>query len=299
MPHVSVSDFYKQKFGAKVYKISLDAGCTCPTRDGTLGTKGCIFCSANGSGDFVPSKKLSISEQIEEAKLLLATKLKLNKNPSQHKKFIAYFQNFTNTYGNLEKLRSQWEEAISCPDVVGIAIGTRPDCLSPECLKVLTQLAEKTYVQIELGFQTSNSHSAKYIRRGFENQVYSQAVASLHAASSKIHVVTHVIFGLPGENSEQMMNSVKFAVDAGTDGLKIMNLYILKGTDLAEDYLAGKIAALEMEEYMDLLKQALAIIPQNIIIHRLNGDPPKSLLIAPKWVENKKMVMNRLKLLEN
>lgn len=293
MSHISVSAFYKATFGTKVYKISLDGGCTCPTRDGTLGTGGCIFCSANGSGDFVPSKFSSIPQQIEKAKELVSKK-------GGEKKYIAYFQNFTNTYGDLNRLQQQWHSALASTDVVGIAIGTRPDCLSDECLEILAQMAEKTFVQLELGFQTFKEESIKYIRRGFENQVYCDAVARLHQASPKIHVVTHVIFGLPGETSEEMMDSVKFAIKAGTDGIKIMNLYVLQGTDLAKDYAEGKFKVLEMEEYVNLLKQALSLVPQNIILHRLNGDPPKSQLIAPKWVEDKKKVLNTINnILEN
>ena len=299
MGYYSVSDFYKNLFGTKVYKISLDAGCTCPTRDGTKGYGGCIFCSANGSGDFVPSKTLSISQQVEEAKLLVAKKTKT--------KYIAYFQNFTNTYGDLDKLRGQWEEALSCEDVVGIAIATRPDCLPANCIDALSQLAEKTFVQLELGLQTSNSKSAEYIRRRFSNSDYEDAIARIHAVNNrlcadkklnplqKIHLVTHIIFGLPGETAEDMMNSVRYAVKAGTDGIKIANLYVLKGSDLEKDYNSGKFNVLEMEEYFDLLKKAIKIIPPEIVIHRLTGDPPKKLLTAPKWVENKKMVLNQLK----
>lgn len=299
MGYYSVSDFYKNLFGTKVYKISLDAGCTCPTRDGTKGYGGCIFCSANGSGDFVPSKTLSITQQVEEAKLLVAEKVKT--------KYIAYFQNFTNTYGDLDKLRGKWEEALSCEDVVGIAIATRPDCLPDNCIDALSQLAEKTFVQLELGLQTSNSKSAEYIRRRFSNSDYEDALARIHAVNNrlcadkklnplqKIHLVTHIIFGLPGETAEDMMNSVRYAVNTGTDGIKIANLYVLKGSDLERDYNSGKFNVLEMEEYFELLKEALKIIPPELVIHRLTGDPPKKLLTAPRWVENKKMVLNQLK----
>ena len=288
MSYYSVSDFYKNLFGSKVYKLSLDAGCTCPVRDGSLDSRGCIFCSQNGSGDFVPSRSLSISEQIEEAKKLVESKITTPK-------YIAYFQNFTNTYGDLDQLSRKWNEAVSCKDIVGLAIGTRPDCLSPECLNLLAELAEKTFVQVELGFQTSNEETAKYIRRHFMNDTYLNAVQVLHKASSKIHVVTHIIFGLPGESSEMMMNTVRFVVAAGTDGIKIMNLYVLKNTDLALDYERGLFKALDFHEYLELLKQALSLIPKTIVIHRLTGDPPKSQLIAPDWVADKKRVLNELK----
>ena len=288
MSYYSVSDYYKKLFGSKVYKLSLDAGCTCPVRDGSLDFRGCIFCSQNGSGDFVPSRSLSIPEQIEEAKKLVESKISTPK-------YIAYFQNFTNTYGDLDQLSRKWNEAVSCKDIVGLAIGTRPDCLSPECLDKLSELAEKTFVQVELGFQTSNEETAKYIRRHFMNDTYLNAVQALHKASSKIHVVTHIIFGLPGETSEVMMNTVRFVVAAGTDGIKIMNLYVLKNTDLAVDYERGLFRALDFQEYLELLKQALTIIPNNIVVHRLTGDPPKSQLIAPDWVADKKRVLNELK----
>ena len=300
----SVSEFYKKLFGSKVYKLSLDAGCTCPVRDGFLDSRGCIFCSQNGSGDFVPSPALTIPEQIEQAKKLVESKMNKpnNKASFQSKqiqfpehKYIAYFQNFTNTYGNLEQLRKKWEQAVNYPDIIGLALGTRPDCLSAECLEVLAELAEKTFVQVELGFQTSNEKTALYIRRHFKNEVYSSAVKALHKANPKIHVVTHIIFGLPGETEQDMMNTVRFVIAAGTDGIKIMNLYVLKNTDLAADYEKGLFKALEFEEYLELLRKALSIIPENIIIHRLTGDPPKSQLIAPEWVKNKKRVLNELK----
>ncbi len=304
MSYTSVSEFYKKLFGSKVYKISLDAGCTCPVRDGFLDSRGCIFCSQNGSGDFVPSRKLSIPEQIEQAKKLVESKMNKpnNKASFQSKqiqfpehKYIAYFQNFTNTYGNLEQLRKKWEQAVNYPGIVGLALGTRPDCLSAECLEVLAELAEKTFVQVELGFQTCNEETALYIRRHFKNEVYSSAVKALHKANPKIHVVTHIIFGLPGETEQDMMNTVRYVVDSGTDGIKIMNLYVLEKTDLAENYKNGLFKALEFEEYLELLRKALSIIPENIIIHRLTGDPPKSQLIAPNWVTDKKKVLNALK----
>jgi len=281
---VLVNEFYKSLFHTKTYKISLNSGCTCPTRDGTLDTRGCIFCSPTGSGDFTATS-------VEEAKQVVAGKIK---NPSEAK-YIAYFQNFTNTYGNLEKLSAQWNLALQSKNVVGLALGTRPDCLSEQCLKYLGKLAEKTFVQIELGFQTANEQTAKYIRRGFTNEVYANAVQSLHKANPKIHVVTHIIFGLPGDTTEDMMNSVKTAINAGTDGIKITSLYILKGTDLEQDYINKKVRPLEEEEYYNLIKNALQIIPKNIIIHRLTGDPPKSLLIEPKWTMNKKRVINRIR----
>lgn len=292
---MTVSDFYKSVFHHKVYKISLDSGCTCPTRDGAKGTGGCIFCSANGSGDFVPHVQ-NIENQIEQAKLIVSKKIK---NP-QDARYIAYFQNFTNTYGPLEKLKTNWEKAVSCPEVVGLAIATRPDCLSSEVLEVLGQLADKTFLQVELGFQTSNEKTAEYIRRHFFNETYLNAVKALHEVNPKIHVVTHLIFGLPGETEKDMMSSVETVVNAGSDGIKITSLYVLKNTDLEKDFFDGKFRCLEYEEYFELIKKALRLLPANLVIHRLTGDPPKALLTAPAWPCNKKRTMNEVKnILEN
>lgn len=287
---MTVSAFYKSIFGNKVYKISLDAGCTCPNRDGTIGTGGCIFCSNSGSGDFVPSKNLSITKQIEEAKKLVENKMK-NQSKNQNQ-YIAYFQNFTNTYGNISILSEKWNEALSCSQIVGIALGTRPDCLGDEVLQVLSKLANKTFLQIELGFQTSNETSSKYIRRGFSNNVYFDAVKKLKNANPKIHIVTHVIFGLPGETEVDMLKTVKDVVNAKSDGIKITSLYILKNTDLATDYFSKKFEPIKMDEYFNLIEKALKIIPENMIIHRLTGDPPKSLLIEPTWTTDKKRTLN-------
>ena len=287
----SVSDFYKDKFGSKVYKITIDAGCTCPNRDGTKATGGCIFCSPSGSGDFTESAQLDIKTQIERAKLRVDAKF-----PKQSsKKYIAYFQNFTNTYGDENLLFRKYLAAIECKDVVGIAIGTRPDCLNQSILEKIASLCEKTFVSIELGLQTSNEKTGEYIRRFYSNHDFADAVERIHKADKRIHVVTHLIFGLPGETEQDMMNSVKFALDNGTDGLKISCLYILKGTALEKEFFEGKIRPLEMEEYFSLLKSALAIIPQKVVIHRLTGDGPKKILLAPEWTKNKKNVINRLK----
>ena len=287
---MTVSAFYKSIFGKKVYKISLDAGCTCPNRDGTIGIGGCIFCSNSGSGDFVPSKNLSITKQIEEAKKLVENKMK-NQSENQNE-YIAYFQNFTNTYGNISKLSAKWNEALSCSQIVGLALGTRPDCLSDEVLQVLAQLADKAFLQVELGFQTSNETSSKYIRRGFSNKIYFDAVKKIKNANPKIHIVTHVIFGLPGETEVDMLQTVKDVVNAKSDGIKITSLYILKDTDLATDYFNNKFEPIKMDEYFNLIEKALQIIPKNMVIHRLTGDPPKSLLIEPTWTTDKKRTLN-------
>lgn len=304
-----VSDYYKQIFGQKIYKISLDAGCTCPNRDGTLSTGGCIFCSTSGSGDFAANKTLSISEQIEQAKKLVIAKMP--KKNQENPKFIAYFQNFTNTYGNPEQLYAKWLEAISNPNIAGLALGTRPDCLSEEILQKLSQIADKTFLQVELGLQTSDSQTAEFINRQYKNEVYIQAVENLHKISSKIHVVTHIIFGLPKpamdftkgtnptcnlqlESTEQMLQSVDFAIKNKTDGIKITVLYVLQNTKLAQYYTQGVFQVLEMEEYFELINQVIKLMPENMVVHRLTGDPPKSQLIAPTWTTDKKRVLNCL-----
>lgn len=283
----SVSDFYKNKFGCKVYKISLDAGCTCPNRDGTKSFGGCIFCSGSGSGDFAADKNLSIAEQIIQAKQRVLSK---NKDG----KFIAYFQNFSNTYGNPSELSQKYNEAIEQEDVVGISIATRPDCLNNEILNEIAELVNKTFVSIELGFQTSKSESIEYIRRFFSNEEYLLAVKKIKNISEKIHVVTHLIFGLPNETEKDMLNSVKFVVAAKSDGIKIALLHVLEGTDLAIDYKNNAFSCLEMEEYFKILGKALKIIPKDVVIHRLTGDGPKKILIAPLWTAQKKVVYNAM-----
>ena len=283
----SVSDFYKNKFGCKVYKISLDAGCTCPNRDGTKSFGGCIFCSGSGSGDFAADKNLSIAEQIIQAKQRVLSK---NKDG----KFIAYFQNFSNTYGNPSELSQKYNEAIAQEDVVGISIATRPDCLNDEILNEIAELVNKTFVSIELGFQTSKNDSVAYIRRFFSNEEYLLAVKKIKNISENIHVVTHLIFGLPNETEQDMLNSVKYVVDAKTDGIKIALLHVLEGTDLAIDYKNNAFSCLEMEEYFKILGKALKIIPKDVVIHRLTGDGPKKILIAPLWTAQKKVVYNAM-----
>ncbi len=287
-PYNSVSDFYKNLFGKKAYKLSIDAGCTCPTRDGTKGWGGCSFCSASGSGDFAASRNLSVTEQINQAKALVKDKCKDGT-------FIAYFQNFTNTYGNAEELEKKYLEAVRAENVSGIAIATRPDCLSDDILFRIARLAEKTFVQLELGLQTSDEKSAASFRRAFTNEVYEDAVRRIKNASGKIHLVTHLILGLPGENLETMISSAKFAVASGTDGIKLSLLHVLEGTDLALDYKKGLFTCMEKEEYFFVLGEVLKVIPKHIVIHRLTGDGAKRLLIAPLWTADKKRVLNDMK----
>lgn len=322
MKYLSVNEYYKKLFGRKIYKITLDAGCTCPNRDGTKGTGGCIFCSATGSGDFTASRILSITEQIEEAKKLVQKKIKKLETKNQTEitgntnstctartaQYIAYFQNFTNTYGDELKLISKYEEALSHPEIVGIAIATRPDCVNDTILEKINLLTKKKFPQIkddeliskekyfsiEFGFQTSNEKTAEYINRCYKNEEYFDAIRRVKKINNDIHIVTHVIFGLPGETEDEMMNTIQTAIDAGTDGIKIQVLNVLKETRLEKEYYENKFHILTMEEYFSLIVKALKKIPSEIVIHRLTGDGPKNLLIEPKWIANKKRVLNEL-----
>ena len=322
----ALSTFYESIFGCKTYKISLDAGCTCPNRDGTKGSGGCIFCSQAGSGDFIArggesaAGRLPISEQLEQGKKLVESKLR-GRSGERQGKFIAYFQSFTSTYGDPTVLLSKYREALDCEGVAGLAVATRPDCLSPVILRDLAEISKSHFVQIELGLQTSNEKTGQLINRCYTNQNYIDAVNRIREAAPSIHIVTHLIFGLPGETEEDMLNSVKFVVEqnrhaeqntrhpelvSGSNniapdlrrddrwGLKITSLYVLKNTRLSQMYEAGQYQPLTKEQYFDLLKKALPLIPENCVVPRLTGDPPKSLLLAPNWTTDKKRVLNEL-----
>ena len=291
----TLSQFYQSIFGFKTYKISLDAGCTCPNRDGTKGTGGCIFCSQNGSGDFVAARTLSITEQIEQGKKLVESKIR-GRSGERQGKYIAYFQNFTSTYGETDTLLAKYRESLSCKDIAGLAVATRPDCLSEEVLQGLADIASSYFVQIELGLQTSNEQTGKLINRCYTDQDYIDAISRIREKAPNIHIVTHLIFGLPGESEEDMLKSVKFVVEQNVNvwGIKITALYVLKNTRLASMYEAGLFQTLSKEEYFSFLEKALVLLPENCVIHRLTGDPPKKLLIAPAWPGDKKRVLNDL-----
>lgn len=283
----SASQYYRRQFGCRIYKLSLDAGCTCPTRDGTKGTAGCIFCSAAGSGDFASSRSLTITEQIEQAKQRVESK-------NRGGKYIAYFQNFTSTYGDHDTLEQKYREALAAPDIAGISIATRPDCIDDDILSRIVSLCPAAPVSVELGFQSSKAETVQYIRRGYGNSVYNDAVQRIHNADSSIHIVTHVIFGLPGETEDDMLATVRHCTAAGTDGIKITVLHVLEGTDLAFEYRSGKFRCMEMEEYFGIVSHALEIIPRKTVIHRLTGDGPKRILIAPLWTAQKHTVLNAM-----
>ncbi len=278
-----LSEHYREKYGCKVYKLSLDAGLSCPNRDGTLGWGGCIFC--DGSGSFAEGGPDPIEIQLERAKARVRGKIKEGK-------FIAYFQAYTNTYAPVETLRRLYEAAMAPEDIVGLAIGTRPDCLGADVLALLEELNQKKPISVELGLQTIHPASAAYIRRGYDTQVYFEAVKNLKARN--IEVVTHIILGLPGEGAEQMKATTQAAVDAGTDGVKFHLLHVLKNTGLAKDYAAGKVSCLTLEEYGALLKQCISLLPEKTVVHRITGDGAKKDLIAPLWSADKKRVLNYL-----
>ena len=281
----TLNEHYRETFGCKVYKLSLDAGLTCPNRDGTLGVGGCIFCSGSGSGDFAEGLCADIRTQLERAKSRVAEK-------NRGGKYIAYFQSFTNTYAPIETLRKLYFEAIEPEEIVGLAIGTRPDCLGDDVIALLEEVNRIKPVSVELGLQTIHPESVRYIRRGYENEVYFDAVKRLKAAN--IDVVTHIILGLPGETPQMAMETTRAAVDAGTDGVKFHLLHVLRDTDLADDYLAGKFSCLSLEEYGLWLKSCIDILPPHIVVHRITGDGAKKDLIAPVWSGDKKRVINYL-----
>lgn len=285
MQYYSLNKYLRDTFGDKVYKLSLNAGFTCPNRDGKLGTKGCIFCSAGGSGDFAESSSLSITQQIERGKERVAKKIKSGK-------YIAYFQAYTNTYAPVEILKSKYMEAVNHRDIVALSVATRPDCLGGDVLKLLDEINKIKPVFVELGLQTIHERTARYIRRGYTLDVYDKAVSDLKKIG--VNTVVHLILGLPGETKQDMLDSVKYVCESGIDGIKLQLLHVLKNTDLEKDYAQGKFKTLEMDEYLDILKSCVDIIPDNIVIHRLTGDGAKKDLISPLWSADKKKVLNAI-----
>lgn len=285
MMYKTFHDYCREIFGSKVYKLAIDGGFTCPNRDGTVGIGGCIFCSAYGGGEFAESDCGSVALQLERAKARVAAKNKSGK-------YMAYFQSFTGTYAPVERLRKLYYEAIEPEDIVGISIGTRPDCLSPEVVELLGEVNRIKPVMVELGLQTCHQESIRYIRRGYENAVYTDAVKRLKAQN--IHVVTHIILGLPGENAQMAAQTTEFAVRSGTDGVKFHLLHVLRRTDLEKDYQAGKFSCLTLEEYAHWLKLCLQAVPPEVVVHRITGDGAKRDLVAPLWSGDKKRVLNYL-----
>lgn len=285
MKYTTLNEHYQRLFGCKVYKLALDGGFTCPNRDGTVGTGGCIFCSSYGGGEFAQPQCESIALQLEQAKHRVAAKIK-------NGRYIAYFQSFTGTYAPVERLKALYTAALEPDDVVGIAIGTRPDCLGDDVIALLAQLRRRKYVSVELGLQTIHESTAAYIRRGYDATVYYDAVKRLKAAG--IEVVTHIILGLPGETPQMAVETTRAAVAAGTDGVKFHLLHVLKGTDLEQEYLAGRFTCLELPQYAAILKDCLAVLPPHVVVHRITGDGAKRDLVAPLWSSDKKRVLNYL-----
>lgn len=285
MKYYSFNKYLRCQFGDKVYKISLDAGFTCPNRDGTIDTRGCIFCSKGGSGDFAESRRMTITQQIEAGKKRVQNKIKTGK-------YIAYFQAFTNTYAPIDELKEKFYEAIRHKDIVAISIATRPDCLGKDVIELLDALNKIKPVFVELGLQTIHEKSAEYIRRGYQLEVYDQAVVQLQKIG--VNIVVHIIIGLPGETKQDILETVNYVCKSGIDGVKLQLLHILKNTDLEKEYLAGKVKTLTFEEYLDIIKECVNIIPEHIVIHRLTGDGAKKDLIAPLWSADKKRVINAI-----
>lgn len=285
MQYYSLNQYLKNTFGEKIYKIALDGGFTCPNRDGTIDTRGCIFCSGMGSGEFAESSQESITAQIENGKQRLSGKM-------ADGKYIAYFQAFTNTYAPVEELKVKYMEAMAHPDIVAISIATRPDCLPEDVIRLLKEMNGIKPVWVELGLQTIHETTAQYIRRGYDRFVYDDAVKRLKEVG--VNVIVHVILGLPGENREDMLETVRYVGESGADGIKLQLLYVIRGTDLEKEYQKGKFRVLELEEYADLIAECISVLPENIVIHRMTGDGDKRTLVAPLWSSDKKRVLNLL-----
>ncbi|MBQ6635614.1 MAG: TIGR01212 family radical SAM protein [Lachnospiraceae bacterium] len=293
MKQKMLSEALRERFGTKVYKLSLSSGCTCPNRDGTIGIGGCTFCSEGGSGEFA-APFLPVDEQIRLARARVDGKFPA-KIPVSERKYIAYFQSFTNTYGEPERLRALYEETIRRPEIAALSIGTRPDCLSADILQMLGELSRIKPVWVELGLQTIHERTAEAVHRGYSLPAFEDAVKKLKAIGAE--VIVHVILGLPGESREDMLETVRFlsGMDPRPDGIKLQQLQILRGTQLAEQYRRTPFPVMDLEEYCALIRDCLEILPDDIVIHRLTGDGPKKLLIAPQWSADKKRVLNTMR----
>ncbi|MBD7910896.1 TIGR01212 family radical SAM protein [Clostridium cibarium] len=281
----SLNHFLREKFGEKVFKISLDGGFSCPNRDGTISSGGCLFCSERGSGDFAGDRDFSIGMQFDHVKKMMLKKW----NGS---KYIAYFQAYTNTYASIEVLREKYEEALKQEGVVALAIATRPDCLGEDVLDLLEEINKKFYVWIELGLQTCNDESAKKINRGYKLEVFEKSIEELKIRN--IDFVVHSIFGLPGETKDDMLKTVKYIAHSGAKGVKFHLLHLMKNTPLVKLYERGELEFLSQEEYIDLLCKSVEMIPEDMVVHRLTGDAPRDLLIGPMWSLKKWEVLNAI-----
>ncbi|GCD09242.1 TIGR01212 family radical SAM protein [Clostridium tagluense] len=281
----SLNYFLREKFGDKVFKVALDAGFSCPNRDGTISSGGCLFCSERGSGDFGGDRKFSITSQFEDIVNMMSKKWKTGR-------YIAYFQAYTNTYGSIEVLREKYEEAISQDGVVALAIATRPDCLDEDVLDLIEEYSHRVYTWVELGLQTSKDESAKIINRGYKLSKFEEALKGLNKRN--IDVVVHTIFGLPGENQEDMLKTIDYVAHSDIKGIKMHLLYLVENTPMVDLYNLGKLKFLEKDEYIDIIARSIAMLPPNMVIHRLTGDAPRDLLIGPMWSLKKWEVLNSI-----
>ena len=284
-PYHSLDYMLRERFGEKVYKVTLNGGMSCPNRDGKLGTRGCIFCSAGGSGDFAADSSLSITEQIDRQISILSAKRPIHK-------YIAYFQAFTNTYAPVEYLEKIFTEALAHPGIAALSIGTRPDCLGKDVVALLSRLNRQKPVWVELGLQTIHEKTAAYIRRGYPLSCFEDAVRRLR--SEDIEVIVHTILGLPGESTQDILNTMKYLNHQDIQGIKLQLLHVLRGTDLASDYEKGLFRTYERDEYISLVISCLEHLRPDMVIHRITGDGPKDLLIAPLWASRKREVLNLL-----
>lgn len=285
MHYYSYNEYLRRRFGEPVYKLSLNGGMSCPNRDGKIGTRGCIFCSAGGSGEFAASVCLDIDKQIESAKSLVTGKTKA-------KRFIAYFQPFTNTYADVQYLERIFTQAIKRDDICALSIATRPDCLEAEKLELLEHLNRIKPVFVELGLQSVHSRTARYIRRGYELEMFNEALKNLKSIGA--NVVVHLILGLPNESREEMLESVSYVAHSGADGIKLQLLHLLKGTDLAVEYEKEPFHILTLDEYTELICDCIELLPPDMVVHRITGDGDKRLLIQPQWSGNKRLVLNTI-----
>lgn len=277
--------FLRNKFGEKVFKISIDGGFSCPNRDGKISSGGCIFCSERGSGDFAGDRRLSISNQFEDVKAIM------NKKWAKGK-YIAYFQAYTNTYAPIDILRKKYKEALKEEGVVGLAIATRPDCLDDDVISLLEEMSKETYLWVELGLQTSKDETAKSINRGYNLEVFEDAIKRLREKG--IDVVVHTIFGLPGETEEDMLNTIRYISLLDIQGIKFHLLHLMKDTELLKLYESGGLEFLNMEQYVRLVSESIAILPESVVIHRLTGDSPRDLLVGPMWSLKKWEILNSI-----
>ena len=284
-PYHSLDYMLRERFGEKVYKVTLNGGMSCPNRDGKLGTRGCIFCSAGGSGDFAADSSLSITEQIDRQISILSAKRPIHK-------YIAYFQAFTNTYAPVEYLEKIFTEALAHPGIAALSIGTRPDCLGKDVIALLSRLNRQKPVWVELGLQTIHEKTAAYIRRGYPLSCFEDAVRRLR--SEDIEVIVHTILGLPGESTQDILNTMEYLNHQDIQGIKLQLLHVLRGTDLASDYEKGLFRTYERDEYISLVISCLEHLRPDMVIHRITGDGPKDLLIAPLWASRKREVLNLL-----